>query len=43
VIVNLTRRVALDAGVLVGRARRTLVVAVLAGLSVRFGGRRSRR
>lgn len=38
-MVWLHRRVALDAGVLVGRARRTLVVAVLAGLSVRFGGR----
>ncbi|PCC71991.1 hypothetical protein SAMN02745121_08030 [Nannocystis exedens] len=38
-MVHLHRRVALDAGVLVGRARRTLVVAVLAGLSVRFGGR----
>ncbi|MDC0721619.1 hypothetical protein [Nannocystis bainbridge] len=38
-MVHLHPRVALDAGVLVGRARRTLVVAILAGLSVRFGGR----
>ncbi|MBZ5713377.1 hypothetical protein [Nannocystis pusilla] len=37
-IVNITRRVAVDLGLLVGRARRTLVIAVLAGLSVRFGG-----
>jgi hypothetical protein len=38
-MVHLHPRVALDVGALVGRARRTLVVAVLAGLSVRFGPR----
>lgn len=37
VIVLLQRRVALDLGLLVGRARGTLVVAALAGLSVRLG------
>jgi hypothetical protein len=36
-VVNLSRRVALDAGVLVGRAKDRLVVAVLGGLSVRWG------
>ncbi|MDC0674394.1 hypothetical protein POL58_41985 [Nannocystis sp. ncelm1] len=37
-IVNLTRHVAVDVGLLVGRARRTFVIAVLGGLSVRFSG-----
>lgn len=36
-IVNVSRRVALDAGVLVGRAKHSFVVAVLGGLSVRWG------
>lgn len=36
-VVNLSRRVALDAGVLLGRAQDTFVIAVLGGLSVRFG------
>lgn len=37
VIVNVTRRVALDVGGLVGDADDTLVAAVLAGMSVRWG------
>jgi hypothetical protein len=41
VIVLLHRRLALDLGLLVGRARGALVVAALAGLSVRLGPRRA--